>query len=366
MLSYGAISASQLGQCDGGRTIDSPRGTRQITTLRNDPISRPRSPHPATRSAVIGGDTTAGAGRGLRTTGQGHWSDQPVEGSNASAVQAPDSMPLVPGRPGLGLEHREAARRRSSATRGSRTTRPPAGRPAPRPHCGSASPRRRGRRRAAPARPAWIVARIRRRRVATARALTSRLRTSVCAARSFAPRRVPEKGRDRDGEEDADDRDHHQQLDQGEPACFRFGVSAMRMDLRERARGGSPRPGRSSSESRSAYQPSGFQPCPSRSTFAASQWSGPPHSLANSVPGPGRVVPQLEARPGRRQRREHDDVCARVARRTRPSDRSTDWPRRLRRTRGSAQNVKLGSTPAVRPASPYVVSSCRCRSSWRR
>ena len=30
------------GQCDGGRTTDSPRGTRQMTTLRNEPMTRPR------------------------------------------------------------------------------------------------------------------------------------------------------------------------------------------------------------------------------------------------------------------------------------------------------------------------------------
>ena len=41
MLSRPRISASHCGQCDGGETIDSPRGTRQITTFRNDPIARP-------------------------------------------------------------------------------------------------------------------------------------------------------------------------------------------------------------------------------------------------------------------------------------------------------------------------------------
>ena len=34
MFWYHLIGALHLGQCDGGLTIDSPRGTRQITTLR--------------------------------------------------------------------------------------------------------------------------------------------------------------------------------------------------------------------------------------------------------------------------------------------------------------------------------------------
>ncbi len=50
MLSRGAIGASQPGQCDGGDTTDSPRGTRQITTLRNDPMSRPSTPQNAIRN----------------------------------------------------------------------------------------------------------------------------------------------------------------------------------------------------------------------------------------------------------------------------------------------------------------------------
>ena len=40
MLSRGAISASHPGQCEGGETIDSPLGTRQMTTLRKEPISK--------------------------------------------------------------------------------------------------------------------------------------------------------------------------------------------------------------------------------------------------------------------------------------------------------------------------------------
>src|SRR4051812_36675079 len=41
MLSRGAIGRSQPGQCEGGRTTDSPLGTRQMTTLRNEPITSP-------------------------------------------------------------------------------------------------------------------------------------------------------------------------------------------------------------------------------------------------------------------------------------------------------------------------------------
>jgi hypothetical protein len=44
MLSRGLIRTSQLGQCDGGETIDSPRGTRQMTTFRKLPAAAPISP----------------------------------------------------------------------------------------------------------------------------------------------------------------------------------------------------------------------------------------------------------------------------------------------------------------------------------
>ena len=50
----GEIAVSQLGQCDGGCATDSPRGTRQITTLRNDPITRPRTAQTSTTNAVTG------------------------------------------------------------------------------------------------------------------------------------------------------------------------------------------------------------------------------------------------------------------------------------------------------------------------
>src|SRR4051794_38398552 len=52
MLSRGAMNVPQLGQADGGRTTDSPRGTRQTTTFRNDPITSPRTAQKAASSAM--------------------------------------------------------------------------------------------------------------------------------------------------------------------------------------------------------------------------------------------------------------------------------------------------------------------------
>ena len=43
MLSRALIRCPQRGQCDGGDTIDSARGTRQMTTLRKLPTQAPRS-----------------------------------------------------------------------------------------------------------------------------------------------------------------------------------------------------------------------------------------------------------------------------------------------------------------------------------
>jgi hypothetical protein len=40
-LSRARITWPHLGHALGGETIDSPRGTRQITTLRKDPMRRP-------------------------------------------------------------------------------------------------------------------------------------------------------------------------------------------------------------------------------------------------------------------------------------------------------------------------------------
>ena len=41
---------SQAGQCAGGRTTDSPRGTRQMTTLRKEPTTRPSRAATAARA----------------------------------------------------------------------------------------------------------------------------------------------------------------------------------------------------------------------------------------------------------------------------------------------------------------------------
>ena len=41
MFWYHLIGALHLGQCDGGHTIASPRGTRQMTTLRNEAMHAP-------------------------------------------------------------------------------------------------------------------------------------------------------------------------------------------------------------------------------------------------------------------------------------------------------------------------------------
>jgi hypothetical protein len=42
----------QPGQALGGLTTDSPRGTRQMTTLRNEPIISPTRPQDRTRARV--------------------------------------------------------------------------------------------------------------------------------------------------------------------------------------------------------------------------------------------------------------------------------------------------------------------------
>src|SRR3954454_19182454 len=52
MSSRGVIDCPHFGQCDRGRTTDSPRGTRQMTTLRNDPISRPNTPQTTAANVV--------------------------------------------------------------------------------------------------------------------------------------------------------------------------------------------------------------------------------------------------------------------------------------------------------------------------
>jgi len=47
------MGVSQAGHALGGRTIDAPLGTRQTTTLRNDPMSSPKAPH-RTASRITG------------------------------------------------------------------------------------------------------------------------------------------------------------------------------------------------------------------------------------------------------------------------------------------------------------------------
>jgi len=54
MSSRGVIGSPHLGQCDRGRTTDSPRGTRQMTTFRNDPMSRPKIPQTTAANVVTG------------------------------------------------------------------------------------------------------------------------------------------------------------------------------------------------------------------------------------------------------------------------------------------------------------------------
>ena len=52
MFCHHLIGALHFGQCDGGRTIDSPRGTRQATTFRNEAIEAP-SPKAKTQRIVL-------------------------------------------------------------------------------------------------------------------------------------------------------------------------------------------------------------------------------------------------------------------------------------------------------------------------
>ena len=41
MFWYHRIGDWHFGQCEGGETIDSPRGTRQMTTFRNEAMHAP-------------------------------------------------------------------------------------------------------------------------------------------------------------------------------------------------------------------------------------------------------------------------------------------------------------------------------------
>src|SRR5690242_8762679 len=51
--SRGRMPASQAGQCERGRTTDSPRGTRWMTTFRNDPTTRPTAAAKTTRKLLL-------------------------------------------------------------------------------------------------------------------------------------------------------------------------------------------------------------------------------------------------------------------------------------------------------------------------
>src|SRR3954468_16737802 len=68
MSSRGVIGSPHLGQCDRGRTTDSPRGTRQITTLRNDPISRPNTPQTTAMYVVTASSYRVGIAERVRDT----------------------------------------------------------------------------------------------------------------------------------------------------------------------------------------------------------------------------------------------------------------------------------------------------------
>src|SRR6266540_4464781 len=71
-LSRQAIGVSQAGQRDPGRTTDSRRGTRWMTTLANEPAARPSSPaSEATTSGLMAGKRTCPAGTGGRPSTRG-------------------------------------------------------------------------------------------------------------------------------------------------------------------------------------------------------------------------------------------------------------------------------------------------------
>ena len=52
MLCRILIRWPQDGQCEGGRDNDSPRGTRQMTTFRKEPIAKPRTAITAISGAI--------------------------------------------------------------------------------------------------------------------------------------------------------------------------------------------------------------------------------------------------------------------------------------------------------------------------
>src|SRR4051795_1217831 len=51
-LSRARTRTSQAGQCEGGATTLSPRGTRQTTTLRKEPTARPTTASPRSKNSI--------------------------------------------------------------------------------------------------------------------------------------------------------------------------------------------------------------------------------------------------------------------------------------------------------------------------
>ena len=55
MFCHHLIGAPHFGQCDGGETIDSPRGARQMTTLRNEAMHAPNQNEKKPSMAISAG-----------------------------------------------------------------------------------------------------------------------------------------------------------------------------------------------------------------------------------------------------------------------------------------------------------------------
>src|SRR6478752_244334 len=72
-LSRGRTGAPHDGQCDGGCRIDSPFGTRAITTFANEPSARPRA-NARTRITIVAGAPIASilAGALTKNAGRGY------------------------------------------------------------------------------------------------------------------------------------------------------------------------------------------------------------------------------------------------------------------------------------------------------
>ncbi len=83
MFCHGRIAAPHFGQRLFG-SRDSPRGTRQMTTLRNEPMSNPNAPiAPRSQGSSIARDTT----------------DQPLTFRTETGVTSSVSVPEVDGVP---------------------------------------------------------------------------------------------------------------------------------------------------------------------------------------------------------------------------------------------------------------------------